>query len=98
MRQRQGDKLKSIVFDAEAVNSIDTSALMMLEKTIANLRQDNIEFYITNAIGPVRDVLYGSALQSHFVENRMFTTLHNAINYIDNGISDVDDIAMQTSL
>ena len=96
MKQRKDGVLTSVIFDAEAVNSMDITAILMLKKIIDNLKQQGIKLYITNAIGPVRDDLNNSPLGDYMCEESMFTTIQNAIDYIDHGISDVNHIALQT--
>jgi SulP family sulfate permease len=97
IKQRKAGSLTSIIFDAEAVNSVDTTAILMLQKIIDNLQQQGIRLYISNAIGPVRDTLHNSPLKDYMCEESMFSTIQGAIDYIDYGISDVDRIALQTS-
>jgi SulP family sulfate permease len=96
MKQRPEGSLTSVIFDAEAVNSVDTTAILMLRKIIDNLEQQAIKLYITNAIGPVRDDLLNSPLRDYMCEESMFPTIQNAIDYIDHGINDSDLIALQT--
>ncbi|MGK0441656.1 MAG: SulP family sulfate permease [Pseudohongiellaceae bacterium] len=96
IKQRQEGPLTSIIFDAESVNSVDTTAILMLQKIIDNLQQQDIKLYITNVIGPVRDDLHNSPLSEYMCEESMFSTIQNAIDYIDHGISDADRIALQT--
>jgi SulP family sulfate permease len=96
MKLRKNGSLTSVIFDAEAVNSVDTTAIMMLQKIIDNLQLQGIKLYITNAIGPVRDELHNSPLSDYMSEESMFSTIQNAIDYIDHGISDNDRIALQT--
>ncbi|MFT4825491.1 MAG: SulP family sulfate permease [Cryomorphaceae bacterium] len=96
MKQRPEGSLTSVIFDAEAVNSVDTTAILMLRKIIDNLEQQGIKLYITNAIGPVRDDLLNSPLRDYMCEESMFPTIQNAIDYIDHGINDSDLIALQT--
>jgi SulP family sulfate permease len=97
IKQRKGDSLTSVIFDAEAVNSMDCTAILMLEKTIESLQQQGIKLYITNAIGPVRDALHNSPLSEYVCEESMFSTIQSAVDYIDYGTCDTDRIALQTS-
>lgn len=96
IKRRKEGLLTSVIFDAEAVNSVDTTAILMLQKIIDNLQQQDVKLYITNAIGPVRDALHSSPLSDYMCEESMFSTIQNAIDYIDHGISDADRIALQT--
>ncbi len=96
IKQRPDNLLTSIIFDAEAVNSVDTTAILMLQKIIDNLQQQGIKLYITNAIGPVRDALHNSPLSNYMSEESMFSTIQSAIDFIDYGTSDTDRVALQT--
>jgi SulP family sulfate permease len=97
MKRRPKGVLTSVVFDAEAVNSVDSTATQMLQKVIENLNQQGIKFYISNANGPVRDAMYRSSLTDYMCEESMFPTIHDAIAYIDHGTSAADGIALQTN-
>lgn len=97
MKSREPGKLTAIIFDAEAVNSVDSSAIQTLEKLIANLKQQGIRLYISNAIGPVRDALANSCLCEYISENSMFPTIHEAIEHIDHGVCADAGIALQTN-
>jgi len=96
VKQRPGPGLKYVVFDAEAVNSVDSTALLMLQQIIENFNRQNIHFYISNPIGPVRDAIKNSALHSYLCSESMFATIHDAITYIDEGVNIHPDDALQT--
>ncbi len=96
-KQRPAGQLQYVVFDAEAVNSIDTTAILMLQQVIENLKSQNIEFYISNAIGPVRDVIKSSPLSEYMCEKTMFSTINDAITYIDDGVNAHASEALQTN-
>jgi len=98
MKQREEGALTAVVFDAEAVNSIDSTAIRALQKVVENLSRQQIKFYITNAIGPVRDALSNSPLQEYICAETMFATIHDAINYIDHGVGDKEGVALQTNV
>lgn len=95
---REKGRLKSVIFDAEAVSTIDCTAIMMLEKVIEQLGQQNIKLYISNTIGPVRDALYQSSLHSYMSKDTMFSTIQDAVDYIDHGVNRDERIALQTNL
>lgn len=97
VKNRKSGKLKYVVFDAEAVNSIDSTAILMLTHLIENFNDQDIKFCITNAIGPVRDVIESSSLHEYMCEDSMFSTIGDAILYIDNGINIHPEQALQTN-
>ncbi|NIB40465.1 sulfate permease [Pseudomaricurvus alkylphenolicus] len=97
IKHRQSDKLMYVLFDAEAVNSVDSTAIQMLQQVIENLRSQGVQFYITNAIGPVRDVISTSPMRDYMCEKTMFSTINDAIVYIDGGVNVHARSALQTN-
>jgi len=97
MKQRPGGALRSIIFNAESVNSVDSSAILMLLKLVGNLEQQGIKLYITNAIGPVRDALANSPMKDYMHQDTMFATIHDAIEHIDLGVCADAGVALQTN-
>ena len=97
VKHRETGKLKHVVFDAEAVNSVDTTGMLMLQQVIENFRQQDIAFYITNAIGPVRDCIETSSLSDYMGEDSMFSTIKDAMIYIDEGVNVHAQAALQTN-
>ena len=95
--RQQPEALKVVVFDAEAVNSIDSTAIRTLEKVIGNLRRQQVRFYIPNAIGPVRDALFNSPLKAYFTPQTMFATIQDAIEFVDHGVADSRGVGVQTN-
>jgi len=95
--QREIDDLNVVIFDAEAVATVDATAIRMLQKVIDNLEQQNIELYITNAIGPVRDVLMKSTLKEHLSTQTMFPTIQDAIGFIDEGVCADRGVSLQAN-
>lgn len=97
IKQRDIDALHYVILDAESINSLDSTGVIMLQQVIASLKQQDIEFYITNAIGPVRDTLQASELKDFMTEKTMFSTIHDAIIYIDRGVNVHAQQALQTN-
>ena len=97
VKQRPKSALRYVIFDAEAVNSLDSTAILMLQQVIENLHDQNIAFYISNAIGPVRDAIENSNLHDYMNEKSMFSTINDAIAYIDNGVNPHPQEALQTN-
>ena len=97
IKRRPEGKLKAVICDAQAINSIDSTSIRMLESVIENLRRRNIEFYLTSLIGPVRDVLMASSLRSYLEKGRIFSTMHDAVTYVDQGVHARARIAMQSN-
>jgi SulP family sulfate permease len=83
MMEAKGDQLKLVVWNAEAVNHIDSSAVLMLRNLIAELRQKNILFAVAGATGPVRDILFKSKLAEDITKELMFAEVHKALECIE---------------
>ncbi|MCK0160991.1 SulP family inorganic anion transporter [Allomuricauda sp. F6463D] len=81
---KKGDKLKYIVLNAEAINYIDSSAAIMLERIILELREKGIQFLIAGAIGPTRDILYSSGIIDVLGEENLFVQTHDAVDCCNN--------------
>ncbi len=97
VKSRKTQSLKYVIFDAEAVNSVDSTAILMLQQVIENFRNQDVEFCISNAIGPVRDAIKCSSLHDHLNKQCMFSTIHDAILFIDNGENIDGEAALQTN-
>jgi SulP family sulfate permease len=97
LKQRDMQALKFVVLDAESINTVDSTAVIMLQQLIENLQKQGIQFYITNAIGPVRDTIKVSPLSDYMTEKTMFSTINDAITYIDKGINLHATQALQTN-
>lgn len=96
-KRRTPGALKFVIFDAEAVNSVDCTAILMLQQVIENFKDQGIKFYITNPIGPVRDVIKTSSLHDYMYDNSMFSTISDAIVFIDDGVDNHTAVALQTN-
>ncbi len=83
MMEAKGDQLKLVVWNAEPVNHIDSSAVLMLRNLIAELRQKNILFAVAGATGPVRDILFKSKLAEDITKELMFAEVHKALECIE---------------
>jgi SulP family sulfate permease len=83
MMEAKGAQLKLVIWNAEAVNHIDSSAILMLRNLIAELRQKEILFAVAGATGPVRDVLFKSKLAEDITKELMFAEVHKALECIN---------------
>jgi SulP family sulfate permease len=98
IKKRKLGKLRYVLIEAESINSVDVSGLITLEQIHSNLKSQNIQLCIVNAIGPVRDAISAFGLNELASETTMFTSLTDAINYIDRGIMDNPTAALQTNI
>lgn len=97
MKRRPPDTLKAVIFDGEAVNSIDSTSIRMLEQVIENLEGQGIQFCLTSLIGPVRDALKASNFRAYLEKKYVFSTIHDAVTYFDEGVHRRTEIALQTN-
>jgi SulP family sulfate permease len=81
--KEKGSTLKAVILNAEPINYIDSTATKMLLKTIAKLRDEGKEFYITGAIGPLRDIIFSSELQEVIPKSHLFVRIMEAVAYHD---------------
>ena len=81
--KEKGPNLEAVILNAEAINYIDSTATRMLHKTITKLREEGKEFYITGAIGPLRDIIFDSALLEVIPKSHLFVRIVEAVAYHD---------------
>jgi sulfate permease, SulP family len=77
-------KVETIILCAESIGYIDASGLAGLENLIDDLEKRGIDFRLSAAIGPVRDVIGTSELMNKIGKTRCFTSITTAIEDIDN--------------
>lgn len=98
MKRRPEGALKAVILDAQAISSIDSTSLIMLESVIENLREQGVQLYLVSLIGPVRDTLtHSAALREYVLDEHMFPQITDAVLYIDQGISSRASIAKQSN-
>lgn len=74
--------IKQLVLVAEAMNYIDSTGLATLKRIKQDLNNRDIALYLTNANGPVRDVLFKGDIIDEHMGNRMFVDVEDAIEFI----------------
>jgi len=80
---KKGGSLKGVILNAEAINYIDSSAALMLEKVIKEIHDKNIQFYVAGAIGPTRDVIFASGIITELHQEFLFVKTAEAVTYFD---------------
>lgn len=60
--EKKGNALQYIILNAESINYIDSTAVLMLQTVVEELKQKNITFKIAGSIGPTRDIIHKSGL------------------------------------
>ena len=81
--EEKGSGLKCIILNAEAINYIDSSATSMLVKLIYDIHLRDIQFYISGAIGPARDVIFNSAIIELLPKEHLFVRIQEAVDYFE---------------
>ncbi len=79
----KGEKLKLIVLNAEAINFVDSSALVMLNGFYGELRRQGIDLFICGAIGPVRDVMHKSGFTERVGSEAFFVDVNDAVRFYE---------------
>lgn len=75
--------LRYFLLDARALTHIDATGMDTLRELIGELRQQEVELLVVNAIGPVRDLLYGENLIGLLGEDHLFNDLVEAVSWIE---------------
>ncbi|NAY91376.1 sulfate permease [Muricauda sp. JGD-17] len=78
---KKGAELRYVILNAEAINYIDSTAATMLERLILDLKEKEIDFLITGAIGPTRDILHSSGLIKILGEENLFVQTFEAVDF-----------------
>ena len=79
--QKKGPALKYVILNAEAINYIDSSAALMLERIVKDLKEKGIQFIIAGAIGPTRDIFHDSGLLDCIGRENLFIQTFEAVDY-----------------
>jgi SulP family sulfate permease len=98
-KAQREDDIHTIVLDMESINSIDSTALQVLEQVVNELSKQQVSILLAEVKGPVRDKLYKSGLMQKLGDHHMFVTIHDAIHHVA-GIQGQyrTEVAMQTNV
>lgn len=80
---KKGAALKGVILNAEAINYIDATAADMLAKTIQEIHDMGLQFYIAGAIGPTRDVIFSSGIIHELHREYLFVKTKEAVSFFD---------------
>ncbi|MCW5515480.1 SulP family inorganic anion transporter [Muriicola sp. Z0-33] len=80
IRGREQD-LRYVILNAEAINYIDSSAVHMLRQIINELKNREIKFLVSGAIGPIRDIFYTSGLIEDIGKENLFVKTTEAFEH-----------------
>ncbi|SNY95299.1 SulP family inorganic anion transporter [Flagellimonas pacifica] len=82
--ETKGEKLKFVILNAEAINYIDSSAAAQLVRIVQDLQSKGMQFFITGAIGPTRDIFHSSGLIDVIGKENLFVKTVEAVDYCSN--------------
>ncbi len=92
-------KVKAIIVDMESINSVDSSAILVLEDTVSELQKEDIRLLLAEVKGPVRDKFHRSGLTNKFGEGAFFITVEDAIRSVTDGTPGYDPLfTLQTNI
>jgi len=73
--------LRALILDAKIMHHMDSTGMSVLRDIHRFLKKRDIDFYICEAIGPVRDILRKENFIKEIGENRWFLSLHDGIEH-----------------
>ena len=76
---------KYFIFDAKAMNGLDSSGVHFLIDFMEELRERNITFFIVDVKGIVRDVLSRSGLKDIIGEDKICNSIAEAVGIVTDG-------------
>jgi len=97
MISRKGDDLKVIILNAQSIYALDSSAARGLEEIVEDCKKRGIEFYMTEVIGPVRDMLRRTGLFDKIGEDHFKMRVQDALDYFDTHEKPSHTYATQTN-
>jgi SulP family sulfate permease len=87
-------KLKLLIISCEAINYIDSSASSMLKRLLEKISGQDIQIYLSSAIGPLRDNLKKNGITEIIGEQHMFNSVEEAVHTFESN-DGRDDAAIQ---
>ncbi len=75
------EPLKLFVLDASGIHDVDSTGVEALRDVMDWLRMRRIRFYVSGAIGPVRDVLFRNDLMEEIGLKNQFLKIQDAIDF-----------------
>lgn len=80
---KKGDDLKVIILNAQSIYAMDSTAVIGLEKIVDSCKNLGIEFYMTEVIGPVRDMFRKTGLFNKIGEDHIKMRIQDALDHFD---------------
>ncbi|WP_367391431.1 SulP family inorganic anion transporter [Lewinella sp. LCG006] len=79
----KGPGLEALIINAESINTLDSSALHLLEDLLEDLKARNCQLLFTGVKGPVRDALVKGHLVAKIGEDNFFMSVQEAVDAHD---------------
>lgn len=80
---RKRKDLRLVIINAEAINTLDSTAAHMLHDLADDLKKAGIELVFTTVKGPVRDVMAKSKIVDKLGKQHFFDSIQQAVNNFD---------------
>lgn len=82
---KKGKDLKLVILHCGSISSVDSTALQALRDLIEELNNQEIGFYFSGLIGPVRDFFHTTGFTKEVGENHFFIDVQACLDYLDFG-------------
>ncbi|MFK7908007.1 MAG: SulP family inorganic anion transporter [Chitinophagales bacterium] len=79
----KGEELQVIILEASSIHALDSTGMHTLEEVIEDCANNDVSFYFTGVIGPVRDAFHKGKLISTIGRENQFMRVHDAVEYFD---------------
>ena len=76
-------KINLFVLDASNIHNIDSTGMHTIEQVYSFLTKQNIKFYISGMVGPVRDNIKKMGLLEKLGEKSQFLNIHQAVQHFN---------------
>lgn len=80
--EKRNKQIRAVVIDARSINSLDTTAMEVLQSIVETLDGWKIEMHFTGLKGPVRDVMLRSGLARRLGGMHFHLGTHQAVVYL----------------
>jgi SulP family sulfate permease len=93
--QAKHPNLKAIIFDAESITGIDSTAMYAIEDLLGNFKKQGITWLWCEVKGPVRDSLEKAGLTEKIGRNNFYISIQDAVNAYDGKAAECSEYALQ---
>lgn len=84
------EKPSLVILDASSMSDVDSTGLSAIEELNTYLEEQGVEFYLSGAIGPVRDLLHQAGIMEQIGEKNQFMYVNDAVRYFKQHEHDED--------